>query len=176
LYESGRKVPGADTLERVLAILGQSLVTSPSRHGEPTVPEGIPVTGSAPLWWPTASQIAAEIRHELKDGTPMGAVRFLVDGVNKFPDAAAHDDLRRTLKEPDTIGDIRWDTLLAAAIRYRLRQMGEPAPRWTLKPPLKKMWWPLARDPLRAINAFNLAPVELRRVGIFLMESEFGTV
>jgi len=126
-------------------------------------------------WWPTATEIADSVRAEVRGGTPSSAMRLLMDGINYLPDAAAHDDLAGTLAEPPSTGDVRWDTLLAAAIRYRLRIIGVPAPAWTYKPPLAKLWWPVQATRAKAYNDFATTPAELRRVGIFVSERSFAT-
>jgi len=124
-------------------------------------------------WWATADEIAASMRPYIRDGATASALRLLMDGINYLPDAAAHGDLDMVLVPPSSTGDERWDTLLAAAIRLRLHSIGAPAPTWTHKPPLPRMWWPRAHTRAKAINDFNRAPAELRRVGIFLDESGF---
>jgi len=124
-------------------------------------------------WWATADEIAASMQPYIRAGATVSALRLLMDGINYLPDAAAHGDLERVLAPPSSTGDERWDTLLAAAIRLRLHSIGEAAPDWTYKPPLPRMWWPRAHTKAKAINDFNNAPAELRRVGIFLDESGF---
>jgi len=131
-----------------------------------------------PQWqpWFTADQIAQIMRDELQSGSrPTQVIRFMMDGINRLPDAHKTGKLAEALVEPSSTGDERWDTLLAAAIRYRLRTMGVLAPVWTLKPPLPKLWWPAPIS--KRYAAFDLAttPAELRRVGIFINENSFTT-
>ena len=126
-------------------------------------------------WWPTAGEIADSVRAEVHGGTPSSAMRLLMDGINYLPNVAEHDDLDHALAEPPSTGDVRWDTLLAAAIRYRLRTIGATAPAWTYKPPLAKFWWPVKATRAKAYNDFATAPAELRRVGIFVSERSFAT-
>ena len=125
-------------------------------------------------WWPTADEIAADIREELQTGSAPSAMRALMDGINYLPDAATNGGLAEALLEPNGTGDERWDTLLAAAIRYRLRTIGEKAPAWTVKQPLAELWWPFSPSLRRQERDYVGAPAELRRVGIFVAESGFA--
>lgn len=124
-------------------------------------------------WWASAGELAAAIRHELASGDEDHAMRLLLDGVNELPDAATAGLLDEALAEPGSTGDPRWDTLLAAAIRYRLHGIGIDPPAWTHKDPLPRFWWPLDAGPQRAGYDYASAPVELARVGIFLSEDDF---
>ncbi|SHJ04434.1 hypothetical protein SAMN02745244_01598 [Tessaracoccus bendigoensis DSM 12906] len=124
-------------------------------------------------WWPTASEIADDVRTNLAAGDEDHALRMLIDGVNYLPDAHAAGRLGEALVEPESIGDSRWDALLAGAIRYRLHQSGLPAPRWTRKEPLDTFWWPAATWASQAYNDMAHTPAELLRLGIFLDDRAF---
>lgn len=124
-------------------------------------------------WWPTASEIADDVRTNLAAGDEDHALRMLIDGVNYLLDAHAAGRLDEALVEPESIGDSRWDALLAGAIRYRLHQSGLPAPRWTRKEPLDTFWWPYAPGPARAACDLANTPAELKRLGIFLARKDF---
>lgn len=121
-------------------------------------------------WWPTAAEIAEAVRGELARADEDMALRLLLDGVNRLPDAAGAGALDETLAEPGTTGSERWDTLLAASIRYRLHSLGLTPPRWTLKRPLDTFWWPAAHSASKEYNDMAHSPAELVRVGIFMDE------
>ncbi|MBK8460669.1 MAG: hypothetical protein WAS07_02180 [Micropruina sp.] len=124
-------------------------------------------------WWPTADEIAADVRRELAGNDPDMAMRLLLDGINQLPEAAKAERLDEALLEPQTTGDERWDTLLAASIRYRLHTMHCQPPHWTRKEPLGRFWWPTDAGRGRAIYDMANAPAELARVGIFLSQRDF---
>ena len=124
-------------------------------------------------WWPTAAEIADDIRANLEAGDRSHALRMLMDGINRWPSADAAGRLEEVLGEPASVGDPRWDALLSGAVRYRLHQMGHKAPGWTLKQPLDKFWWPTAYSPSKAYNDLAHTPAELLRLGIFRDEREF---
>ncbi|HHV20313.1 MAG TPA: hypothetical protein GXZ30_02055 [Propionibacterium sp.] len=124
-------------------------------------------------WWHTMPELAKAIRAELESGDADAALRTLLDGINRLPDIATQGHLDEALTEPDSVGDLRWDTLLAVAIRYRLHQMGERPPRWTLKDPLDTFWWPVRVNLSKEYNDMAHSPAELLRVGIFLDERAF---
>jgi hypothetical protein len=125
-------------------------------------------------WWPTATEIAVDVRDALDADDEDLALRLLLDGINQLPTAAAANALAEALPEPPSTGSIRWDTLLAAAIRYRLHTMGEKAPRWTHKEPLDRFWWPVSINASKAYNDMAHTPAELVRVGIFMDERGFS--
>ncbi|MFT4217682.1 MAG: hypothetical protein QM619_10945 [Micropruina sp.] len=124
-------------------------------------------------WWPTVDETAADVRRWLSDGDADMAMRMLLDGVNQLADAHREGQLDAAIAEPSPIGDVRWDTLLAAAVRYRLHSLGVRAPRWTMKPPLERFWWPTRLNPSQQYSDLVHAPAELIRVGIFMDERDF---
>lgn len=124
-------------------------------------------------WWPTMSEVALNVRDQLEAGHEDQAFRLLMDGINRLPDAAAHDQLAETITQPPTIGNEKWDTLLAASVRYRLHSMGHRPPAWTFKQPLSVFWWPTRISPSQQYNDMAHTPAEFRRVGIFIDEKEF---
>ncbi len=126
-------------------------------------------------WWPTASEIADDLRRELAAGDEDMALRLLMDGINQLPDAAKAGQLDDALAEPEPIGDPRWDTLLAASVRYRLHSIGATPPKWTHKEPLPKFWWPTRINASQQYNDMAHTPAELMRVGIFMDEKDFTT-
>jgi hypothetical protein len=125
-------------------------------------------------WWPTTAEVADDVRANLAVGDTSHALRMLMDGVNYLPDADRAGRLDEALAEPETTGDVRWDALLAGAVRYRLHQMGRTPPPWTRdRKPLDRFWWPVAYSPSDAYNDMAHTPAELRRLGIFIDEREF---
>ena len=140
------------------------------------------------LPWPTAEQATALIAAELSvcdpaPGTPTpatAAMRWTLACVNALPKAAAEgtEVLLEMLVEPTTRTDVRWETLLAGAIRYRLRQMDrtEVIPGWTAKAPLQTLWF---ASPGVTAHAAEIgivgAPPELRRLGIMLSAAALDT-
>lgn len=123
--------------------------------------------------WPTADDIAANVERELLAGDIDMALRLLLDGVNRLSAAAAENRLPEALQAPRRTGSIRWDTLLAAAIRYRLHKMGVKPPRWTWMEPLDTFWWPIRINASKEYNDMAHTPAELVRVGIFMDERGF---
>lgn len=118
-------------------------------------------------YWYTAEEIVETTARGL-EMSQAEALRWLDEGVRFLPDAYAHGDLERCLQEPLTSIDERWDTIIAACIRYKLRLMGVDAPDWTWKEPLAQMWFVGGVLPHRVASTINLAPAELRRVGIMM--------
>lgn len=124
-------------------------------------------------WWYTADEIVQVTADGLRESIGQ-ATRWLTEGAAFLHWAYLYDDLDRCLIEPTLSIDQRWDTLIAATIRYRLRVLDVPAPEWTYKPPLEQMWFLYDITPRMAISTIHLTPPELRRVGIFIRDSAFG--
>lgn len=126
--------------------------------------------------WPTAAEIADDIRGALEAGDDISAMRALMDGTDRLARAITPDNFGEALAQPATIGDARWDALLTGSLRYRLHQAGHRhLPGWTWKPPLDRFWWPAAHSPSKAYSDQAHTPAELMRLGIFLDDREFTT-
>jgi len=117
-------------------------------------------------------EIATRVGETIAAGDQTHALRLLMDGINAFY-RMSPDAVDEALDEPQTVGDHRWDLLIAASVRYRLHQMGRKAPRWTYKEPLDKFWFPFCYSPSDAYVALAHSPAELVRLGIFLDELNF---
>jgi len=99
---------------------------------------------------------------------------MMMDGLNRLPIAQAEQCLDEALVEPKTVGNVKWDTLLAGSVRYKLHSMGiQPAPAWTRKPPLRAFWWPNAYTPEKRYNDMVRTPPELERLNIFFDRNEY---
>ncbi len=122
---------------------------------------------------PRISQIAEAMRVELAAGDEAMALRLMLDGVNRIPTTPT-DALDQMLDEPATIGDQRWDTLLAACVQYYCRRIGIRAPAWSRKEPLESWWWP-AREHARAAMTMQRTPIDFKRLGIWFSERNFTT-
>ena len=128
---------------------------------------------------PTADEIYADVAAALPPESQKfrtsNTIRILMDRVNQLSFGTS-DEIAAALIEPTiSTGDIKWDTLIAASIRYRLRTLGITAPPWTYKPPLPHLWWPFSVSAQQVRAEFLRTPVELWRVGIFLEEKGFST-
>lgn len=131
------------------------------------------MAGMSKRWWRSIPDVAVDVRRELDSGDEDAALRTLLDGVNQLPDIAREGDLAHALEPPESTGQLRWDTLLAAAVRYRLHAMDETPPPWTVKEPLDRFWWPVRINASKEYNDLAHSPAELLRVGIFMDERAF---
>lgn len=126
-------------------------------------------------WWPTMVELAAAVCRELDAGDDDHAMRLLIDGVNQLADAHAAGRADEAVAEPPaSVGDPRWDALLAGSVRYRLHSLGETPPAWTLMQPLATAWWPVDAGPRRAAHDSATAPAELSGLGVYLSERDFS--
>jgi len=95
--------------------------------------------------WPTLSDVARNVAAALTEDDIDWAIRFLCDGVGRLEHAAEAGQLNEAVARPPSTGSVQWDTLLAAAIAWKLRAMGQPVPAWAaevgaLKLPWTPMW------------------------------------
>lgn len=113
--------------------------------------------------------VARDIRRELHAGDPEFAMRILADAIQHLRSA---QKLPAPLQPPST-GSTKWDTLLAASVRYAYRLREEEAPAWTRARPLRREWFPYDFRPLSEPWK-NLSreqtPRELSEAGISIRE------
>lgn len=121
-------------------------------------------------FWYTAEEIQQNVKNKL-DISPNEAFRWLKEGIDLLSFALINDDLERCLQQPTTSINTKWDTFVAASLRYKLRVLGFTAPQWTFKAPLDQLWFPSIVIPERVDQVIALTPTELKRVGIMLPET-----
>ncbi len=115
VLESGSRVPTADTLERLLGLLGHVVVAIPS-VGPDTV------------------ATAERIRAALRRGSDDAALRALID----YSDALARENgatrIGLSLARPARTGHPVWDAALAGLVDFRLGEDRYPKPVWISDP------------------------------------------
>jgi len=140
--------------------------------------------------WLTVPELATFLGSLLADGEQEDALRFMLDGLNKIDDVlraerpgqvarSAHGtalttDLAEFLSAPESLGDERWDTLLACSTAHVVRSRGLAPPAWTTKPSLPQWWWPAGEKRRRAMTMQH-TPTDFRRVGIWFSDRNFLT-
>jgi DNA-binding Lrp family transcriptional regulator len=117
-------------------------------------------------WWQTMPELARSIAAALERNDTDDAMRTLLDGVNQIPLVAGLGRLEPMIEAPGSIGDERWDALLAGTVRHHLHRLGRTAPAWTRREPLPSWWWPVARG-ARAVYTMQNTPAEIARLGIW---------
>ena len=132
---------------------------------------------------PSLDRTAAAVRASLQGS---GAGEALRQVIQFLADVAACEDdaFRQSMRvEPDTVGDPRWDALLAGIAEYVSRRAGIPVPGWASAPGrfLRRFWFViediLGRPaPGLAVAAFTSAPPELAGRGVFLDRSSLVSV
>lgn len=142
--------------------------------------------------WLTVPELAIFLRTLLDLGKHEDVLRFMLDGLNKIDDIPLDlpaPDLcwpvlvplsklppaaAEFFAEPTSLGDQRWDTLIACSAAYVARRRGIVPPRWTVKPALPQWWWPAGEKRRRALT-MQRTPIDFRRVGIWFSERNFLT-
>jgi len=140
-------------------------------------------------YWPNPNEITENVATELNRDDRYcfhQAIRVLSHNVNLAKNAYEHDDLAIYDQAPTNNIDVRWDTLIASAIRYRLRTLKIGAalktghqvqlPSWTFKEPLDTLWWPISSitlDDRRGMRELQETPPELIRCGIIQSVTAF---
>jgi transcriptional regulator with XRE-family HTH domain len=153
--ESGHSDPRLGTLRRYASAVGLRLTLTPS----------------GPSLAATGLSVAAELRRDDPAGALRHVVQFL-DDVRRLPagqmSASLHD-------EPESVGDQRWDALLAGVAEYAALGVGTAVPGWSAAPGrfLRRFWFVvedvLGRPaPGLAALAFVGSPAPLANRGVFL--------
>jgi transcriptional regulator with XRE-family HTH domain len=109
--ESGRRVPSATTVERLLRSTGHQLVAIPTRRSD-------------------AAAAAERIARSLASRRGDHAVRHFIQLADDL--AAEHESVRFALAiaEPAPTGAEHWDAAVAALVEHRLQEEGLPLPAW----------------------------------------------
>ncbi len=164
--ESGAADPRLSTLIRYAEAVGTELDTHAAAAAAPSL-----------------IRTAAAVRASLAGSSAGEALRHVIQFLD---DVAALDDdaVRQAIRdEPDTVGDRRWDALLAGIAEYASRRAGIPVPGWASAPGrfLRRFWFViediLGRPvPGLAVAAFTSAPPELAGRGVFLDRSSLVSV
>lgn len=126
------------------------------------------------LTWLTVPELAAYLRGLLSEGDEDGALRFLLDGVNRFAELTDPVDVGLFLTAPATMGDLRWNTLLAASVAHVCRRSGVKPPAWARRESLPQWWWP-GHEHSRRVMVVQRTPIDFRRVGIWFEGRNFTT-
>jgi len=79
----------------------------------------------------------------------------------------------RVLAEPSTIGDERWDALLAALSEHLLAQHDLAPPQWTEARVLRRPWFP-AQLAIHHVDALVWAPAAFRKHGVYLSANDLN--
>lgn len=116
--ENGTRTPTMETLERLLASTGHSLIAIPTRRSD-------------------AATAAVTIGDAIRSGDDARALRTFIQLNDDL--AAEHDEIRYALSmaEPAATGVKHWDAAIAALASYRLSEEGLPIPRWVEDPKRK---------------------------------------
>jgi transcriptional regulator with XRE-family HTH domain len=118
------------TLRRALEVMGEDLQLT----AKPS-----PMKSKSLM---SARTAAVAINHELRAGDNDAALRLAIQAIDHFRQAQTSCEIADFLHKPAPIEDIRWDTLLATAIRWDATRRGIDAPGWTKRPPLPCDWIP----------------------------------
>jgi hypothetical protein len=73
--------------------------------------------------------------------------------------------------EPASVGDERWDVLLAALAEHLAAQAGVAAPEWADGRTLRRFWFPFNSRAAR-VDALVNAPAAFRKRGVYVARQE----
>lgn len=163
--ESGAADPRLSTVQRYADAVGADLDAR---------------AGDSP---PSLQRTAAAVRDSLSRAETGDGFRHIVQFLNDIAalDTAATREAIRN--EPDTVGDRRWDALLAGIAEFVARPAGLPVPGWASSPGrfLHRFWFVIENildrpAPGLAVAAFASTPPELANRGVFLDRSSLTSV
>jgi hypothetical protein len=175
LVRSGRAQLREAVLEGQRHGLSQRRIAALTGRSQPEVGRILRESEAARRSWMTARTVAEAIKTEVQRGDDDFALRMLVQAINDFRNLSAPDDIEDFLRRPRPTGDLRWDTLLAAAVARACRKRDLPPPAWTRRKPLKSWWFPVGGGGLLAARTMQRTPVDFARLGIWLDASAFQT-
>ncbi len=150
-YERGTKRPNETTLERLLAVLGTGADSAIHSQQLQTVPA-------------TAAALRAGLRQGWSTADLLRTVRQLRSDAGQVRGDADHAAF---FAAPTTIGDPRWDALLAGVVEDLALTAAEQPPAWTGGHALPEFWFVSDLPSLRAY-AFARTPMSLQVRGVLL--------
>ncbi|MGA3185429.1 MAG: helix-turn-helix transcriptional regulator [Candidatus Dormibacteria bacterium] len=159
-YESGERLPGFATLDRLLSACDHDLVLVARPRTRP---------GVASL-----AELAEVIHADLAASREGHALRQLVGFTDGFRASSRPGRLALTGAEPPSTGDRRFDAALAGLAEFCAADAGLPVPSWVNAPGrFVEPFWFVARGP--AFHAYVLArtPAALLRHGVLMAREVF---
>jgi hypothetical protein len=112
----------------------------------------------------TLADLARHLRDADNDETRW---RLVWEFFEEYRWEASPGRLRLLKDDPESVGDERWDTLLAALAEHLAAQDESAAPRWTEERFLQRWWFPFDL-PSQHVEALVHAPMAFRRRGVFV--------
>lgn len=120
---------------------------------------------------------AAGIRESLQAGRLQTAWRHVIQLSDNLLGVDPATAVASNYLAPPSTGDLRYDSLIAAVVDYRLSERRLPVARWVDEPKyvLSEPW---DVEPIASLRAAarRATPPEIKRHGIFLAKSELASV
>ncbi|NUS45023.1 MAG: helix-turn-helix transcriptional regulator [Mycobacteriaceae bacterium] len=164
-FESGLSDPRLSTMERYADAIG------------------VEFTIRAVADRSTLRMVAVDVRQSLDTAGASESLRQVIQFVDDTARLEAAEVSTRIREEPDSVGDSRWDALLAGIAEYVGRRAGVATPGWASAPGrfLHRFWFViedvLSRPaPGLAAHSFVSSPPELAARGVFLDRASLVSV
>ena len=113
----------------------------------------------------------ADLAGLLKGANPSLQWRLLAEFLEEYRWEPVETRHRLLAGEPPSIGDERWDVLLAALAEHLAARDSRGAPEWSEPRQLRRFWFPFNTPAARA-DAIVHAPAAFRRRGVFVSAHE----
>lgn len=127
----------------------------------------------------TMSTLAEDIREHLRTGNDKLPVMFrlIAQAITDCRSLTQAHDQRFFLREPERVGDPRWDALLAGLAAREARRARLPIPRWTTESDrfLNRAWFATESPGLRA-HVFVHTPADFAVRNVYINSSELESV
>lgn len=158
-YEAGTKSPSAQTMTRIARAAGFHVT------------------------WRLAPRSLLPVRtveavaETLLEGTDREAFRLVADLAARLDRLDSQVFIESTRDDPGSVGDQRWDALIAGVVERAAHGHGVRVPAWTAAADrFLDSWWFLS--PYRSLHASALveSPPELSNRGVFVHESSLSRV
>ncbi len=162
-YESGGLVPRIETLARLLAETGHTLVIS----AQPEVRRGAQTIG----------QVADALRSLVHAEGRRPAWRRLLDFVDDFRGSSRAGKVWLVQEAPELVGDAAVDAAIAGVVEELCTHDDIPAPEWVDEPTrFVAPWWFVSGLPGFEAMALRDTPYSLARHGVFVNEGALARV
>lgn len=152
--ESGRDAT-VDTVDRLVRAAGARLTVLPTRSS-------------------TVAEVAADVADRLADDQPDRAYRAVIGLHDTLHNAEPALRVALAVTRPASVGDRRWDALIAAVTEHNLKRL--PLPIWIREPERVADGWFVDDVPALADRIRLHTPPAFRRHGIWLDEAELASV
>lgn len=158
-YEAGAKEPSAKTMTRIANAAGFEVSWALAPRSSLT------------------ARTVNEVADLLAERGQKEAFRLVAELASRLDRLSAQEFIEVTRADPGSIGERKWDALLAGVVERAAHRHGVRVPSWTATPDrFLDVWWFLSPYKTLHASAMVETPPELANRGVFLHESSLSRI